>query len=88
MTFASCSELQTYRNVHARVFGRNRQPWSIRSLRNTFFYGSYNWPGTKKTEQQVDSTGALAVQQFCAIADSLVTPKNQKYPGFPVRSRI
>ena len=62
--------------------GRNRPRWSTPNPRNTFFYGSYNWPGTKKTEQQVDSTGALALQQFCAIADSLVTPKNQKYQGF------
>jgi len=75
------SELQTYRNVHAGVWEESAALVDPKS-RNTFFYGSYNWPGTKKTEQQVDSTGALAVQQFCAIADSLVTPKNQKYQGF------
>ena len=75
------SELQTYRNVHAGVWEESAALVDPKS-RNTFFYGSYNWPGTKKTEQQVDSTGALALQQFCAIADSLVTPKNQKYQGF------
>jgi hypothetical protein len=75
------SELQTYRNVHAGVWEESAALVDPKS-RNTFFYGSYNWPGTKKTEQQIDSTGALAVQQFCAIADSLVTPKNQKYQGF------
>jgi len=75
------SELQTYRNVHAGVWEESAALVDPKS-RNTFFYGSYNWPGTKKTEQQVDSTGALALQEFCAIADSLVTPKNQKYQGF------
>ncbi len=47
--------------------------------RNTFFVGSYNFPGQKKTQQQIDSTGALALEQFCAIADSMVTPKNRKW---------
>lgn len=75
------SELQTYRNVHAAVWEESAALVDPKS-RNTFFYGSYNWPGTKQTQQQVDSTGALALQQFCAIADSLVTPKNQKYQGF------
>jgi hypothetical protein len=75
------SELQTYRNVHAGVWEESAALVDPKS-RNTFFFGSYNWPGTKRTEQQVDSTGALALQQFCAIADSLVTPKNQKYQGF------
>jgi hypothetical protein len=75
------SELQTYRNVHAGVWEESAALVDPKS-RNTFFYGNYNWPGTKKTEQQVDSTGALALQQFCAIADSLVTPKNQFYQGF------
>jgi len=49
--------------------------------RNTFFYGNYNFPGQKKTQQQVDATGALALHRFCAIADSLVTPRNQQWHG-------
>jgi len=49
--------------------------------RNTFFYQSYNTPGVKKTQQQVDATGALALHRFCAIADSLVTPRNMKWHG-------
>jgi len=49
--------------------------------RNTFFYQSYNTPGAKKTQQQVDSTGALALHRFCAIADSLVTPRNMQWHG-------
>src|SRR5258708_5853190 len=47
--------------------------------RNTFFYQNYNTPGLKKTEQQIDGTGALALHRFCAIADSLVTPVNMKW---------
>src|ERR1043165_3865320 len=49
--------------------------------RNTFFYQNYNTPGEKKTQQQVDSTGALALHRFCAIADSLVTPRNMHWHG-------
>lgn len=49
--------------------------------RNTFFYLSYNTPGVKKTQQQVDATGALALHRFCAIADSLVTPRNMQWHG-------
>lgn len=49
--------------------------------RNTFFYQNYNTPGEKKTQQQVDATGALALHRFCAIADSLVTPRNMHWHG-------
>jgi Bacteriophage head to tail connecting protein len=49
--------------------------------RNTFYYQNYNTPGAKKTQQQVDSTGALALHRFCAIADSLVTPRNMHWHG-------
>ncbi len=49
--------------------------------RNTFNYQNYNTPGVKKTQQQVDSTGALALHRFCAIADSLVTPRNMHWHG-------
>jgi hypothetical protein len=48
---------------------------------NTFFYQNYNTPGAKKTQQQVDATGALALHRFCAIADSLVTPRNMFWHG-------
>jgi Bacteriophage head to tail connecting protein len=46
---------------------------------NTFFFGSYNWPGAKRTYQQVDSTGMLALARFAAITDSLLTPANQTW---------
>jgi hypothetical protein len=49
--------------------------------RNTFFYQNYNTPGPRKTQQQVDATGALALHRFCAIADSLVTPRNMQWHG-------
>jgi hypothetical protein len=49
--------------------------------KNTFFFENYNTPGAKKTQQQVDSTGALALHRFCAIADSLVTPRNMQWHG-------
>ena len=49
--------------------------------RNTFYYQNYNTPGEKKTQQQVDATGALALHRFCAIADSLVTPRNMHWHG-------
>jgi hypothetical protein len=47
--------------------------------RNTFYYQDYNTPGAKKTQQQVDATGALALHRFCAIADSMVTPRNMHW---------
>jgi hypothetical protein len=51
------------------------------TARGTFQYQNYNTPGTKKTQQQVDATGALALHRFCAIADSLVTPRNMQWHG-------
>jgi hypothetical protein len=47
--------------------------------RNTFYYQNYNTPGAKKTQQQIDATGALALHRFCGIADSLVTPRNEPW---------
>jgi hypothetical protein len=47
--------------------------------RNTFFYGSWNWPGQKKTWQQVDASGMLALHRFAAISDSLLTPANSQW---------
>jgi len=51
------------------------------TARNTFYFGSYNSPGQKKTQQQVDATGMVALHRFCAIADSLVTPRNMQWHG-------
>ena len=74
------AELQNYRNVHASQW-EEAAILILPTSRNTFFYGSYNWPGAKKTQQQVDATGMLALTQFTAIADSLVTPKNDQWHG-------
>lgn len=47
--------------------------------RNTFYYGSYNTPGEKKTQRQVDATGMMALSRFAAICDSLLTPRNSAW---------
>ena len=68
-------EMNTWRNVtasHWEEIAELIRPTS----RNTFFYGSYNPPGQKKTAQQIDSTGMIANERFAAICDSLLTPRN------------
>ena len=74
------SELTTYRNVFAGQWEEGAILADPDS-RNTFFYGSYNFPGMKKTQQQIDASTGLAVQQFCAIADSMITPRNRLWHG-------
>lgn len=49
------------------------------NARNTFFFGNYNFPGMKKTQQQVDATAMAALSRFAAILDSLLTPRNQTW---------
>src|SRR5262249_13796534 len=73
-------QLVQYRNIYA---GQCEETAALidPDSRNTFFYGSYNFPGMKKTQVQVDTSGALALQQFCAIADSLITTKNRLWHG-------
>lgn len=41
---------------------------------NTFWYGYDQWPGQKKTMQQIDITGMLAKDRYSAIVDSITTP--------------
>lgn len=74
------SQYQIWRNVFAGQWEEAAQ-LILPTSRNTFFYGSYNWPGQKKTDRQIDATGALALHRFCAIADSLVTPRNMFWHG-------
>lgn len=50
-------------------------------MRNTFYYGAYNFPGQKKTQEQVDSSGMLALWRFAAICHSLLTPDNLRWHG-------
>lgn len=74
------SERQIRRNMHANQWEETaRLIWP--EHRNTFYYGNWNWPGLKKTQQQVDSSGMLALHRFAAIADSLLTPANSKWHG-------
>lgn len=47
--------------------------------RNTFYYGTFNWPGLKKSDRQVDATAMLALERFKAILDSLLTPRNMTW---------
>lgn len=68
-------EAQLYRNTFAGQWEEIAQVLDTNS-RNTFFYGSYNWPGQKKTDRQVDSTAQMAWGRFKAICDSLLTPRN------------
>lgn len=71
-------EMQTWRNTHAQQLEETAMLiWP--EYRNTFFYGSYNWPGVKKTQQQVDASGMLALHRFAAISDSLLTPSNSEW---------
>lgn len=72
------SVLQTYRAVfgsHWEEIAELIDPQS----RNTFFFGTFNWQGLKKTDRQVDATGMVALQRFGAIVDSLITPRNMMW---------
>lgn len=72
------SALQTYRAVFAEQWEEAAE--LIRpTSRNTFYYGSYEFPGAKKTDRQVDVSGALANIRFAAILDSLLTPRNMTW---------
>lgn len=74
------SQYQVWRSVFAEQWEETAELIEV-SSRNTFFFQNFNWPGQKKTQAQVDATGALALHRFCAIADSLVTPRNMKWHG-------
>jgi hypothetical protein len=74
------SQYQTRRSMFAQQWEEVAQ-LILPTSSNTFFAGSYNAPGQKRTQQQVDATGALALHRFCAIADSLVTPRNMQWHG-------
>lgn len=72
------TEMTIWRNVFAGQWEEVAQlVWP--EHRNTFYYGTWNWPGQKKTYQQVDATGMLALHRFAAIADSLLTPANSQW---------
>ena len=74
------TQYQNQRNIFAQQWEEFSE-LALPTSRNTFYYGSYNWQGEKKTARQIDGTTALALHRFCALADSLVTPRNMIWHG-------
>jgi len=74
------SQLQIMRNVFASQWEEIAE-LIFPTSRNTFNYGSYNFPGQKKTDRQIDATGMVALDRFAAICDSLLTPRNMTWHG-------
>lgn len=72
------SQLQLWRNTFASQWDEVARLIAP-NFRNTFMYGNYNWPGDKKTQDQVDATGMMALHRFAAICDSLLTPRNMMW---------
>lgn len=54
---------------------------------NTFMRENYNFPGTKKTERQVDASGMVANVKFSAICDSMITPFSSKWHNLEASNR-
>lgn len=73
-------QLQTMRGVVAQHWEEVAE-LVLPTSRNTFYYGSYNFPGAKKTDRQVDASAAMALERFGAILDSLLTPRNMMWHG-------
>lgn len=74
------AELQAWRSTSGQHWEEVAE-LILPTSRNTFFYGNYNYPGVKKTDKQIDSTGALALSRFGAICDSILTPRNMLWHG-------
>lgn len=72
------SALQTYRAQFAAQWEEGAE-LVLPTSRNTFYYGTYNFPGMKKTDRQVDAGAMLALWRFAAILDSLLTPRNMTW---------
>jgi hypothetical protein len=71
-------QLQLWRNNFATQWEEVAE-LVLPTSRNTFMYASYNTPGEKKTQKQVDATGMMALSRFSAICDSLLTPRNMTW---------
>lgn len=54
--------------------------------RNTFEVGSYNYPGMKFTQSQLDSTGMLALDRFTGIIQHLLTPSDVQWHGLTTQN--
>jgi len=77
-TLRDFNAMTTWRNVFALQWEEvARLIWPEQS--NTFMYGTFNFPGMKKTQYQVDATGQSALHKFAAICDSLLTPRNSMW---------
>ena len=74
-------QLSQYRNAGFAEQWEESASLILPTSRNTFFYGSYNTPGIKQTQLQVDATGMMALHRFGAICDSLLTPRNTLWHG-------
>ncbi len=74
------AQLQVYRHTFAAQWEEVAE-LILPTSRNTFEYGNYNWPGGKKTQQQIDATGMMALSKFSSICNSLLTPKNMIWHG-------
>lgn len=70
----------------------NSQCEEVAALIAPSHVGSFVSPGftrayVKKTDQQVDSSGMIALDRFTAICDSMLTPKNQMWHGLGAGGR-
>lgn len=74
------SQMQTWRNTFASHWEETAE-LILPTSRNTFYFGDFNWPGQKKTDRQIDSTGMVALSRWTAICDSLMTPYNMQWHG-------
>lgn len=78
--FRRFSQLQTYR---ATFQGQWQEAAELvaPNYSNSFTYGSYNFPGLKNTDRQVDASGMVAIGKFAAICDSMITPFSTEWHG-------
>lgn len=74
------SQLQIWRSTFASHWEEVAE-LILPTSSNTFMFGDFNWPGTKKTQRQVDASGMMALGRFAAICDSLLTPRNMTWHG-------
>jgi hypothetical protein len=78
--FRRFSQLQTYR-ANFQSQWEEAAELVAPNYRNSFTYGSYNFPGLKKTDRQVDASGMVAIGKFAAICDSMITPFSTEWHG-------
>src|SRR5579859_516167 len=72
------AQMQLWRNTFAQQWEEVAE-LILPTSRNTFYYQTFNWPGLKMTDRQIDASGMLALDRFAAICDSLLTPRNMTW---------